>query len=102
MPADLGPLLADLAAESAEVTALLARLTPADWTRATPAAGWSITDQVTHLAYFDDEPTFVHAARSVGLRAHLFTTAAAFVARLRELGLDVVVPPAPPARFSRQ
>ena len=54
MPADLKPLLSDLAAESAEVTALLAQLTPADWTRLTPAAGWSITDQVTHLAYFDD------------------------------------------------
>jgi len=54
MPADLKPLLADLAAESADVIALLARLTPADWTRPTPAAGWSITDQVTHLAYFDD------------------------------------------------
>ena len=54
MPADLKPLLADLAAESAEVTALLDGLAPADWTRPTPAAGWSITDQVTHLAYFDD------------------------------------------------
>jgi uncharacterized protein (TIGR03084 family) len=54
MPADLKPLLADLAAESAEVATLLARLTPADWTRPTPAAGWSVTDQVTHLAYFDD------------------------------------------------
>ncbi len=54
MPADLKPLLADLAAESADVNDLLARLTPADWTRPTPAAGWSVTDQVTHLAYFDD------------------------------------------------
>jgi uncharacterized protein (TIGR03084 family) len=54
MPADLGPLLADLATESADLTALLTPLAPADWTRPTPATGWTITDQVTHLAYFDD------------------------------------------------
>ena len=54
MPADLKPLLADLAAESADLTGLLATLTAADWTRPTPAAGWTVTDQVTHLAYFDD------------------------------------------------
>jgi uncharacterized protein (TIGR03084 family) len=53
MPADLGPLLDDLAAESAVVDALLAPLSPADWTRPTPAAGWTIADQVSHLAYFD-------------------------------------------------
>jgi uncharacterized protein (TIGR03084 family) len=54
MPADLKPLLDDLAAESAVVDALLTPLTAADWGRPTPAAGWTITDQVTHLAYFDE------------------------------------------------
>jgi uncharacterized protein (TIGR03084 family) len=54
MPADLKPLLDDLAAESAVVGALLDPLAPADWGRPTPAAGWTIADQVTHLAYFDD------------------------------------------------
>jgi uncharacterized protein (TIGR03084 family) len=54
MPADLGPLLDDLAAESAVVDALLAPLSAADWQRPTPAAGWTIADQVSHLAYFDD------------------------------------------------
>jgi haloacid dehalogenase superfamily, subfamily IA, variant 3 with third motif having DD or ED len=44
----------------------------------------------THaLAYFDDEPTFVHAARSVGMHAHLFTGADEFATRLRELGLPL-------------
>ncbi|MDX3075834.1 HAD-IA family hydrolase [Streptomyces sp. MI02-7b] len=44
----------------------------------------------THaLAYFDDEPTFVHAARTVGMHAHLFTTAADCAARLRDLGLTL-------------
>jgi uncharacterized protein (TIGR03084 family) len=47
-------LVDDLLAESGELRAVLAGLTAADWGRATPAAGWTVTDQVTHLAYFDD------------------------------------------------
>jgi len=54
MAADMAALLADLAAESADLTALLAPLTPADWERPTPAAGWAIRDQVSHLAFFDE------------------------------------------------
>jgi uncharacterized protein (TIGR03084 family) len=53
MPADIGALLADLAAESAELDAVLAPLPAVDWLAPTPAAGWSIGDQVSHLAYFD-------------------------------------------------
>ncbi|MGW0883230.1 HAD-IA family hydrolase [Streptomyces sp. NPDC002671] len=41
------------------------------------------------LAYFDDEPTFVHAARTVGMHAHLFTGPAEFTARLRTLDLPL-------------
>jgi len=44
----------DLVAESGTLRAVLAGLATADWGLATPAAGWTITDQVTHLAYFDD------------------------------------------------
>ena len=47
-------LLADLAAESQSVDGLLAGLDPAGWDRPTPAAGWAIRDQASHLAYFDD------------------------------------------------
>jgi uncharacterized protein (TIGR03084 family) len=47
-------LLADLAAESQSVDGLLAGLNPAGWERPTPAAGWAIRDQASHLAYFDD------------------------------------------------
>ncbi|TDP91907.1 TIGR03084 family metal-binding protein [Labedaea rhizosphaerae] len=42
----------DLAAETADLDALLASVT--DWDRPTPAIGWSIRDQVSHLAYFDE------------------------------------------------
>ena len=44
----------DLLAESAALREVLAGLAEADWILATPAAGWTVTDQVTHLAYFDD------------------------------------------------
>jgi uncharacterized protein (TIGR03084 family) len=54
MPADLRPLLADLTAETAELDSMLAGLPPADWDRPTPAAGWAVRDQVSHLAYFDE------------------------------------------------
>jgi uncharacterized protein (TIGR03084 family) len=50
----LGQLTDDLAAESADLAAVLRPLTSADWDRDTPAAGWTIRDQVTHLAFFDD------------------------------------------------
>jgi uncharacterized protein (TIGR03084 family) len=54
MPVEIGPLLEDL---SAETHLLLERLMGAGddvWDRPTPAPGWTVRDQVTHLAYFDD------------------------------------------------
>lgn len=57
MAVDLAALVADLAAESSELTALLAPLAPGDWDRPTPADGWAIRDQVSHLAYFDETAT---------------------------------------------
>src|SRR5262245_40470517 len=47
-------LAADLAAETRDLAAVLAGLRDADWDAPTPAAGWNVRDQVTHLAYFDD------------------------------------------------
>jgi uncharacterized protein (TIGR03084 family) len=44
----------DLVAESVTLRTVLAGLAAADWALDTPAAGWTVTDQVTHLAYFDD------------------------------------------------
>jgi len=53
MSADIAALLADLAAESAELDEVLEDLDDAAWQRATPAVGWTVRDQVTHLAWFD-------------------------------------------------
>jgi uncharacterized protein (TIGR03084 family) len=47
-------LLTDLTAESQSVDGLLAGLDLAGWERPTPAAGWAVRDQASHLAYFDD------------------------------------------------
>jgi uncharacterized protein (TIGR03084 family) len=47
-------LTGDLRAESAGLRAVLASLTADDWARPTPADGWTVTDEITHLAYFDD------------------------------------------------
>ncbi|MDQ2815052.1 MAG: TIGR03084 family metal-binding protein [Actinomycetota bacterium] len=54
MAVDMVALAGDLAAESAVTRALVAGLDEAGWHRATPAAGWDIADQVSHLAYFDE------------------------------------------------
>ena len=57
MPADLGKLLDDLADECAALRQLLDPLTDADWSLPTPSPGWTISDQVSHLAYFDEAAT---------------------------------------------
>jgi uncharacterized protein (TIGR03084 family) len=54
MPADLGVLTADLVAETAWLDEILGALPPARWRLRTPAPGWTIADQVSHLAYFDE------------------------------------------------
>ncbi|GAA1398442.1 TIGR03084 family metal-binding protein [Pseudonocardia kongjuensis] len=54
MPISMEALADDLAAESAVLRELLAPLPDPDWRRDTPAAGWTIADQVSHLAHFDD------------------------------------------------
>jgi uncharacterized protein (TIGR03084 family) len=53
MPADLDALCDDLLAESALLESLLEPLDDVAWHTPTPAAGWDVLDQVTHLAYFD-------------------------------------------------
>ena len=47
----------DLADESANLMQLLSPLTEAQWLIDTPAAGWTIRDQISHLAFFDETGT---------------------------------------------
>jgi uncharacterized protein (TIGR03084 family) len=57
MPVDLAGLTADLAAESADLVAVVAPLSEQQWSAGTPAPGWTVKDQLTHLAYFDEAAT---------------------------------------------
>jgi uncharacterized protein (TIGR03084 family) len=66
----MAALAADLAAESAVTRALVAGLDEAGWHTPTPAAGWDITDQISHLAYFD-EVTVRSAVDPAGFEAEL-------------------------------
>jgi uncharacterized protein (TIGR03084 family) len=43
----------DLAAEHADLDRVVASLEAPDWDRPTPADGWSVRDQISHLGYFD-------------------------------------------------
>src|SRR5580700_1454801 len=70
MPVDMAALAADLAAESAVTRALAAGLDEAGWHTPTPAAGWDIADQISHLAYFD-EAAVQSAVRPDEFRADL-------------------------------
>lgn len=54
MALDFPGLLADLRQESDYLTDCLRKLDDAQWALPTPAAGWTIADQVSHLAFFDD------------------------------------------------
>ena len=61
-----GEIVDDLAAESAALDALVARIPEERWALATPATGWTIAHQVGHLLWTDrvalmsitDEPAF--------------------------------------------
>ncbi|MCW3813150.1 TIGR03084 family metal-binding protein [Micromonospora sp. DR5-3] len=50
---DLTALLADLAAESEQLDALVAPLPAQEWDRPTPAPGWTVAHQIAHLAWTD-------------------------------------------------
>ncbi|SFP45851.1 TIGR03084 family protein [Geodermatophilus dictyosporus] len=68
MAVDLPALVADLAAESADLDRVLAALDGAAWATPTPAAGWDVADQVAHLAWFDEAATRA-AVDPAGFRA---------------------------------
>ena len=54
MPVDMRELADDLAAETAVLRAMVADLDEKGWRTSTPAAGWSVADQISHLGFFDD------------------------------------------------
>ncbi len=77
----LAELTADLAAEHADLDALVAGLSEEEWRTPTPAAGWNIADQIGHLGFFD------HAAVQAATDEEAFN---ASVAAALESGEDMV------------
>lgn len=51
------PICDDLRAETDDLLGILRGLSASDWDRPTPAQGWAVRDQVSHLAFFDDTGT---------------------------------------------
>jgi uncharacterized protein (TIGR03084 family) len=79
----MDPICDDLAAEHADLDGLVAPLDEEGWDRPTPAAGWAVRDQISHLVFFDV------AGRTAAVDPERFTAEAqVFVARMAE-GHDV-------------
>jgi uncharacterized protein (TIGR03084 family) len=57
MSVDLEVLVSHLDDETAVLVDLLGGLDDAGWNRPTPSPGWTVADQVSHLAYFDGAAT---------------------------------------------
>jgi uncharacterized protein (TIGR03084 family) len=57
MPAELDPICTDLAAEEEELDGVLGTLEENEWDLDTPADGWTIRDQVGHMAFSEDMAT---------------------------------------------
>jgi uncharacterized protein (TIGR03084 family) len=53
MTMDVSEVLADLVAEQEALDQIVAGLDAAQWELPTPSPGWTITDQIGHLTYFD-------------------------------------------------
>lgn len=60
---EIARLLADLDAETRRLTEMLDPIAVEDWDTMTPAQPWTITDQVGHLAYFDERATLAATDR---------------------------------------
>ncbi|OJY49107.1 MAG: TIGR03084 family protein [Pseudonocardia sp. 73-21] len=56
MAVTMESVITDIEAETADLRSLIAELPdgPAGWDASTPAAGWAVRDQISHLAFFDD------------------------------------------------
>lgn len=83
-------ICADLEAEHDALDAIVAPLSGSEWLTATPAAGWSVRDQISHLWFFDQRAGLAltdaeaFAADIEWLLAHGGTEASVAVGRAME------------------
>jgi uncharacterized protein (TIGR03084 family) len=92
MPVDVVALATDLRVETRALEQLLDALDAADWERPTPAPGWAVRDQVSHLAFFDEAATRA-ALEPDAFRAEIAAAAdddftEGIARRCRELAVD--------------
>lgn len=80
----LDTLVADLLDETRALDAVLTALTDLQWEAPTPAPGWLVRDQVSHLAHFDDATVtaVVDPERFAGERVEAVVDIDAFTARV--------------------
>ena len=73
-------VLADLEAEQRDLEALLRGLPEADWSCPTPAAGWDVRDQVSHLADTEElaHDTATGGARQINAEVERYPSGDAF------------------------
>jgi uncharacterized protein (TIGR03084 family) len=76
-------VLADLAGEQEALDSLVSGLDADGWATATPSEGWNIADQISHLAYFDQQ-----AARTVTDREGFVAMVAELMASENPWGLE--------------
>ncbi|WP_063062622.1 TIGR03084 family metal-binding protein [Nocardia sienata] len=100
---DLDALLRDLAAEGAELEALVADLPPSDWARPTPAAGWTVAHQIGHLTWTDEVATLAatDARTGAGAFTDLLTAAADRVTTFVDDAAAEAAAAAPPELLER-
>jgi uncharacterized protein (TIGR03084 family) len=56
----MAAMCADLDAEQSELAGSLVGRSEAEWAESTPAEGWTVRDQIAHLAYFDEKAVLAH------------------------------------------
>ena len=92
--ADIEAIGRDALAEHDDLRAILEGIAPDDWERPTPAAGWTIRDQLSHLAYFDGAArlSIVDPDTFRAVRAEAVADIEKFVARTLACGRDIPGP----------
>ena len=87
---DYAGLLDDLQAEHDDLAAAMAGISETDWDRPTPAEGWTVRDQVSHLAFFDNVATMActDEAAFVALRERAMADLGHYVEEVLRSGHD--------------
>jgi uncharacterized protein (TIGR03083 family) len=77
---DMGSALGELEAEQEELDNILDALDDGDWLKPTPAEGWDIRDQVSHMADTNEiaVDTMLGGPRSLNLEVAKFESPEAF------------------------